>query len=79
MRSIFALAACALAAVGCGKQVNPEYCMSAVGLTDKICHNGSIFLDASIDAAITCTGNAGCTGTADPICNTSKGICVQCI
>ncbi len=79
MRSIFALAACALAAAGCGKQVNPEYCMSAIGLNDKICHNGSIFLDAAIDAAIMCTGNAGCAGTADPVCNTSKGICVQCV
>ena len=77
MRS--ALAFALLAIVSCGKQVNPEYCESALHLDDPICHNSSIFLDASIDAAIACTGNVACMNTADPVCDTSKGICVQCI
>jgi hypothetical protein len=80
MRSVLALAAYVLATAGCGKQVNLEYCESALHQDDPICHNASIFLDAAIDAAISCSGNpAACTGTQDPVCDTSQGICVQCM
>ncbi len=80
MRSVLALAVCALAASGCGKQLNSAYCESALHQNDPDCHTGSIFLDASIDAAIPCSGNDGCAShPMDPVCDTSRGVCVQCL
>jgi hypothetical protein len=73
MRAYVGLAGIMLAA-GCGKQLNPEYCLHHN--TDSECSDaGLVFLDA----APPCTDDSMCTADPmRPVCDTGRGECVPC-
>ena len=66
--------AAALAAVGCGKQLNPEFCQDHP--KDLDCLDAGL---VSIDAPPPCRGDLDCAGmTGRTVCDTTYGECVQC-
>jgi hypothetical protein len=60
--------------VGCGKQLNPEYCSAHPGDHDCML-NGLVRLDA---APPQCGSDGDCTIAGATVCDTSSGTCVQC-
>ncbi|HEY3807111.1 MAG TPA: hypothetical protein VGL61_31130 [Kofleriaceae bacterium] len=56
--------------VGCGKQLNPQYC--AANPTDPDCQTAGIV----VDATPRCVTDSDCPGA---VCDVSSGGCVQCI
>jgi hypothetical protein len=57
-------------ALGCGKELNPEYCTGHPN--DTVCQVAN---ETSLDAAPSCTTNSECPGL---VCDTNTGTCVQC-
>jgi hypothetical protein len=55
--------------VGCGKQLNPQYC--AANPTDPDCQTAGIV----VDAAPRCSSDSECPGA---VCDQMSGACVQC-
>jgi hypothetical protein len=65
----------ALGLVGCGKQLNPEYC--AANPNDTDCRGHDLVM---IDAPQGCMSNAMCTtDPAKAVCELDTGNCVQCV
>ncbi|MFT3698920.1 MAG: hypothetical protein QM831_37580 [Kofleriaceae bacterium] len=67
----WAVALCLL--VGCGKQLNPDYCMAHEGDPD-CASQGLVF----IDAAGPCQSDPDCTDPGKTVCDLSIHSCVQC-
>ncbi|HUS33037.1 MAG TPA: right-handed parallel beta-helix repeat-containing protein [Kofleriaceae bacterium] len=63
----------ALLAVGCGRQLNPEYC--AANPNDVECRAADLVM---VDAPVGCPMIA-CTDQKQPVCEVSSGNCVQCL
>jgi hypothetical protein len=57
-------------ALGCGKELNPEYCTGHPD--DTVCQVAN---ETSLDAAPSCTADSDCPGL---VCDTTTGTCVQC-
>jgi hypothetical protein len=63
-----------LMAVGCGKQLNPEYCLH--NPTDGDCLDAGLVF---IDAPAPCSSNAACMTDPDKsVCDVDLGACVHC-
>jgi hypothetical protein len=74
MRSLVWIAALALAAAGCGKQLNAEFC--AQNPHDQDCINAGLTF---IDAPTPCSSDEQCAGMAgQTVCDTTKSECVEC-
>src|SRR5260221_8598810 len=59
--------------IGCGKQLNPEFCLHNPSDTD--CYDaGLVFLDA----APPCTSDSTCTQPGLGVCDVGRGTCVKC-
>jgi hypothetical protein len=56
--------------LGCGKELNPEYCTGHPN--DTVCQGAN---ETSLDAAPRCNANSECPGL---VCDTATGTCVQC-
>ena len=63
---------CLLALVGCGKQLNAEYCQQKANANDPDCINAGF---TRTDAPAPCTDDSTCPGQ---VCDTMKGECVAC-
>jgi len=68
---LFGLASIAGFGAGCGKQLNPEYCIG--NPNDPDCRNAGLVL---IDAAPRCQADSDCPSPS--VCDTAAGACVQC-